>query len=274
MKMPIILTKNKPLCDSEGKVFRPLSVADIKAAKERQRARKQYSPTSVQKWLDCEYKWVFEQTYVGGQSPEAELGSNIHEAIYKSFNLAEGGLVQKLTEKNLSLPMRLMKHTPVAYAAAEKTFTGKWRDIELKGVVDLYINYKVQDKNLNLIVVIDIKTMKEVLDYKVRRYRDGMQFAWYAYLTNAARVWCLPVPALPEYQENGTAAWNKGKEYVNANPELCSLPVVDAKQLFEERCADNVAKMDDWIRGSYLPEKKKAYCNWCSAYKTGICAGV
>jgi len=253
--------------------YRELTTADVLTVRDGYRAKGTLFPTSVSGWFNCPYRWVYERTFPLPDSVEADLGKKIHDALYKSWDLEEG-VPKRLEKCNLSASLRALKDPPNAILTAEKQFEKQWEGLTICGRIDFHIRYIFPDKKQS-ISVYDIKTMKEVDKRKMEKYRDSMQFAWYAFLTNANRVICIPITSKPEYATDGDSAWAEGLTNAHANEVECVLPVHNSLAMFEEVCSDRINKFVAWLnsRKVTLPEKCPNYCRWCSCYKRGICKG-
>lgn len=258
---------------------KPLSIQDIKRVKQTVIDRGYYYPTSISAWQECQFRYVYDRTYERPKSAAQKMGTDIHTAIRTALGCEED-VCQELFPVTDHLPFareelagnitRIIR--PRLFATFEAHVTGEWRGIKLAGFIDLLSEWH-RGKNVS-VAVTDFKTMSKIRADKVTKYVESIQFAWYAYLTNAWVVYCMPILATKEHVSDGNAAYAAGRKYVLEHPTDCVKSFPNPKVSFEEMCATPLLSYDEWIRGNKLPSKTpNKFCQWCSAYADGVCRG-
>lgn len=247
---------------------RPLTEDDVQRAKDKMLAIGEVRPTSVMQWLGCPYKWCIERLYAFPQAEATAKGTAIHEAIQRALGTVSDGVAVPTAAWMYPDGYEMVNRTAKGSLVSEKKWCKVWNGITLTGTTDLFV--AIDGRRM----VYDIKTMHTIESRKIKAYRDSMQFAWYAFLTDADMVTCVPVESREELTTNGDKAWFEGCAYAHVNHIDCCLPVTNPHVGFLETCAEGLTQFWDWLKNGFMPEKKKHYCAWCNAYKSGVCGGV
>lgn len=257
----------------------PVSITDTITVKKAVLDRNLIYPSSVQAWLECPYRYVYDRRGERVSSAAQERGTEIHAAIGRALNMPDGVCCPIEVDTSYVSPAREVLssgmtklHKATFFGTVEAQLTRDYNGIQVAGKIDLLV--ECVRHNETTAEVVDIKTMKQLRSDKIAAYLESIQFTWYAYVSKAWRVYCWPVLSTDEHARDGVKAVRSALAYVKEHPEQCIKTFANTDTAFLEQCATPLERYMEWLTSSKAPAKTaNKWCKWCNAYTDNVCAG-